>query len=45
MNNLASVYVSSRTLNQVEEVITDLVICELAGTEPDFVEAAARVLR
>ncbi|CDX58759.1 conserved hypothetical protein [Mesorhizobium plurifarium] len=41
---MSSVYVSSRTLNRVEEVMTDLVLCELAGTEPEFVAQLAHHL-
>lgn len=41
---MAGVYVSSRTLNRVEEIMTDLVLCELAGTEPEFIAGLAHHL-
>lgn len=33
----ASVYISGRTLARVEEVMTDLLLCELIGVEPELI--------
>lgn len=41
MEHVLSVYAERRTLNRIEEVMTDLILCELAGTEPQFVAALA----
>lgn len=41
MEHIFAVYAESRTLNRVEEVMTDLILCELAGTEPQFIAALA----
>ena len=41
MDHVPAIYETSRTLNRVEEVMTDLILCELAGTEPQFIEAVA----
>lgn len=35
-----SVYIDGRTLNRVEESMTDLLLCELLGVEPEFLTAA-----
>lgn len=41
MEYASAVYAERRTLNRVEEVMTDLILCELAGTEPQFIAAVA----
>lgn len=41
VDHVSAVYVESLTLNRVEEVMTDLILCELAGTEPQFITAVA----
>ncbi|MER8848549.1 hypothetical protein [Mesorhizobium australicum] len=44
MEHVSTVYAESRTLNRVEEVMTDFILCELAGTEPQFIVAIAGYL-
>ncbi|OWK21392.1 hypothetical protein AJ88_22985 [Mesorhizobium amorphae CCBAU 01583] len=41
METGSAAYTEGRTLNRVEEVMTDLILCELAGTEPQFITAVA----
>ncbi|MBZ9727195.1 hypothetical protein LB554_24940 [Mesorhizobium sp. CO1-1-11] len=44
MEHVSTIYAESRTLNRVEEVMTDFILCELAGTEPQFIAAIAGYL-
>ncbi len=42
--SLSSIFETSRTLRRIEEVMTDVLLCELLGTKPQFVKDLCKAL-